>query len=83
MTLGDVGRVRQPLFCGDLLHDFDFKVPFRPDLLQLCIFLLQLMQALHASGLHVGKPLAPFINRPFFICPPVVEGKLTSSFQPV
>ena len=41
MSPGGIGRVRiQSFFCGDLLHNLDFKVPFRKDLLQSRVFFL-------------------------------------------
>ena len=55
--------MRLPFFCGDLLHDLDFKVPFRKDLLQPRVLLFQQAQTLHVIGGHAGKPLAPRVER--------------------
>ena len=62
MPLGDDERVRLPFFRGDLLHPFEFKVPFRKDLLLPRILTFLQESQLHIIGGHAGKPLAPRID---------------------
>ena len=42
-----------------LLHNLDFKFPFRKDLHQSRVLLFQQAQPLHVISGHAGKPLAP------------------------
>lgn len=54
---------RSALFCGDLLHDLDFKVALGQQLLETGVFLLQRPQLFHVGRIQLAVALSPEIQR--------------------